>query len=336
MGRKPRQNNPGATHHVYGRGVAGRTIFEDGVDRGVFYSLLEKQVALGRLVVYAFVLMSNHFHLLVMSPTGELDLAMRDLLRDYVLIFNPRHLRDGPLFKSRYGSKPVSSINYKRRVLAYIDRNPVAARMASQAIDYPHGSAYRFHHGTAPPWLNTSWVESLLEETRGIVGMPVGTYGTGGRGAFEAENDEFVEARMNSVGWIDPLDRALETPEQRDVFLRELFSTRSVDGTQRAHELPVAAATTVMRVCKKLQETSPPWLERTSRGACDLWEAAMSGLLIRMSGITGDAVGRTLRLGRAAVARRVATHQDRLVRDPGYEARIHEVAREVLWGGGSC
>ncbi|WP_145203789.1 hypothetical protein [Planctomycetes bacterium Poly30] len=304
------------------------------MDRAKFYSLVEKQVSLGRIVVFAFVLMTNHYHFLLMSPTGELDLAMRDIFREYVLYFNSRHGRDGPLYRARYSSKPVVTSDYKRRVLWYIDRNPVAAGIVERAIDYPHGSAYRFHRGIAPSWLNTEWAASIVEEMHGVVGMPVGTYGTGGCSRFGSESDRLVEARMNSAGTVDPLDRSLETEEERNDFLTEYLGAREPEALLM--EMPVAAAETVIRVCRSLEAAEGPWLQPARRKHWDLFATARMGLLKRMAGFTIDEVARHAGIGRSAAARALAHHEDRLARDPGYRTRVHGIARAVLWGDEVC
>jgi hypothetical protein len=339
MARRSRENFPEQWHHVYGRGVAGRTVFEDGIDRAAFFEVLQKQVMLGRIVVFAYVLMTNHYHLLLKSPTGELDLAMRDMLRDYVLFFNPRHGRDGPLFKSRYGSKPVGTMDGQRRVLGYIDRNPVSAGMVGRAIDYAHGSAYHFHRGTAPSWLNTSWAASVLEQSCGVVGMPVGSYGTGAvqSAEFERESDQLVEARMQCVGTVDPLDRALESLEEKGRFLDEYFRARRLGVDRLDREMPVAAIDTVLRVCRQMEAAAGGgWLERTKFGYQNIWDTATAGVLVRMAGCSAESAGKPLRMGKRSVDRRLVEHEDRLVGDSEYEARVHVIAWEVLWGSGGC
>ncbi len=162
MGRKPRDDHPGTWHHVYNRGIAQRPVFEDRRDYRAFRALLAQQVRAGRIEVHAFSLMTNHFHLLVYSPHGNLAEAMRQVQNGYVRYFNRRRGRDGSLFRGRFQSKLVDTEGYQIDLIRYIHANPVAAGLVKRPEDHVHSSAFWYARGQGAPWLSRSWMRAYL------------------------------------------------------------------------------------------------------------------------------------------------------------------------------
>ena len=102
MPRTARIDAPGLLHHVRVRGIETRKIFVDDGDRLGFLNRLEVVCADGAATVYAWCLMSNHFHLSIRAENQSLATTMRRLFRGYVTAFNKRHNRNGHLFQNRY------------------------------------------------------------------------------------------------------------------------------------------------------------------------------------------------------------------------------------------
>ena len=104
MARPLRLEFPGALWHVTNRGVEQRSIYADDRDRRRFLHLLAHVVIERRWHLFAFVLMTNHYHLLFETPDTNLSRGMRDLDGDYASHFNLRHRRVGHLFQGRFKS----------------------------------------------------------------------------------------------------------------------------------------------------------------------------------------------------------------------------------------
>jgi putative transposase len=85
-----------------GRGIEGTRIFRNKIDRGDFLARLAGLCQEGSLVVYAWALMDNHFHLLARTGNPPLSRGMRELLSGYAINFNIRHKRQGHLLQNRY------------------------------------------------------------------------------------------------------------------------------------------------------------------------------------------------------------------------------------------
>ena len=141
MARLPRLTLPGYPHHVIQRGNNRQLIFTSTSDREFLLSLLEENAKKWDVAIHAYVLMGNHFHLLVTpQSTDGLPQMMQAVGRRYVRLFNDAHARTGTLWEGRYKSTLIQTDRYLLACMAYIDQNPVRAGLAAQAPDYPWSS----------------------------------------------------------------------------------------------------------------------------------------------------------------------------------------------------
>ncbi|MBM4351466.1 MAG: transposase, partial [Deltaproteobacteria bacterium] len=129
MARQPRLDAPGALHHVMGRGIERTNIFRTNQDRDDFLNRLANQCIEGNIIVYAWSLLPNHFHLLVRTGSHPLSRVMKKLLTGYVVNFNLRHKRTGHLFQNRYKSIICEDDPYLLELTRYIHLNPLRAAM---------------------------------------------------------------------------------------------------------------------------------------------------------------------------------------------------------------
>ncbi len=97
MPRQARLDAPGALHHLMLRGINKATIFDDDQDRALFLSRLEKNITAANAKIYAWVLMTNHVHLLFKSGKQGISDVMRKQLTWYAQYYNRRHY-SGPQF----------------------------------------------------------------------------------------------------------------------------------------------------------------------------------------------------------------------------------------------
>ena len=141
MARQPRLALPGYPHHVIQRGNNRQPIVLDEADRKMLYSLWLEESQRHKVAVNAYVLLDNHFHMLLTPPSDEaMSLMMQSVGRSYVRYFNKRHSRSGTLWEGRYKSSLIDSEAYLLTCMAYIDLNPVRAGMAESAEDFSWSS----------------------------------------------------------------------------------------------------------------------------------------------------------------------------------------------------
>ena len=154
MARLPRLTLAGYPHHIILRGNNRQDIFMDTSDFQRMLELLETHAKAQGVEVHAYVLMSNHLHLLVTpQQDNALPLMMQALGRSYVMYFNKRHGRSGTLWEGRYRSTLIQSDRYLLACMAYIDLNPVRAGMVAQASDYPWSSHAHYIGTRQDAWL---------------------------------------------------------------------------------------------------------------------------------------------------------------------------------------
>ncbi len=131
MPRQPRLDIPDVLHHVIVRGIERRDIFADDADKERFVSRLSALLTKSSTKCFAWALMSNHFHLLLMPTTVPLSETMRRLLTGYAVYFNRKYQRSGHLFQNRYKSILCEEEPYFLELVRYIHLNPLRAGMVA-------------------------------------------------------------------------------------------------------------------------------------------------------------------------------------------------------------
>lgn len=141
MARLPRLTLAGYPHHIIQRGNNRQAIFTTVADYQQLLTLIGDNAQKFGVHIHAYVLMTNHFHLLA---TPETDTALPQMMqaigRSYVRYFNDSHKRTGTLWEGRYRSTLIQTDRYLMACMAYLDLNPVRAGLTSEARDYPWSS----------------------------------------------------------------------------------------------------------------------------------------------------------------------------------------------------
>jgi len=127
MPRQARLDAPGTLHHVILRGIEKRNIVSNRKDKEDFVSRMGQLAAETDTAIYAWVLMSNHAHILIRSSAFGLSRYMRRFLTGYAIAYNLRHHRYGHLFQNRYKSIVCEEDTYFQELVRYIHLNPLRA-----------------------------------------------------------------------------------------------------------------------------------------------------------------------------------------------------------------
>jgi putative transposase len=143
MARLPRFSIPGQSQHVIQRGNNRDAIFVADEDYGFYLEKLKDACQKFHCEIHAYVLMTNHVHLLI-TPYSEngISKVMQSLGRFYVQYFNYQYRRTGTLWEGRYRATLLDSEQYLLICSRYIELNPVRAGMVLHAGEYPW-SSYR-------------------------------------------------------------------------------------------------------------------------------------------------------------------------------------------------
>ncbi|MBP8305142.1 MAG: transposase [Phycisphaerae bacterium] len=164
MARPLRIDQAETFYHVLNRGNERHAIFRDERDYAGFLDRLGRCSQRFGLGIYAYVLMGNHYHLLVKTHEANLSAAMQWLQMAYGSWHNHRHQRSGHLFQGRFKSFLIQEMEYLHRLLLYIHRNPLRAKAAERLEDYPWSSYHVLAHGRGgPTWFDPRPVYELFD-----------------------------------------------------------------------------------------------------------------------------------------------------------------------------
>lgn len=165
MSRKNRVIYEGAIYHIYQRGNNKEYIFQDDNVKSFILRCLKKYNIKFDYEILAYVIMDNHYHLLMKtnkSPINEIMFYLDNLLGKYIKgILN----RTGHAFDSRYKSKLVDNNAYLVWLLRYIHRNPIKADICDSLEDYPWSSHY-FYKNNINSGINANFILNILENSR--------------------------------------------------------------------------------------------------------------------------------------------------------------------------
>jgi putative transposase len=140
-----------------------KDIFMCDRDRSLFLTTLGEAAERLKLDVFAFVLMDNHYHLLLRTNLGNLSKAMQWLGLTYTRRLNNRLKRSGHLFQGRFKAILVENESYMTELSCYIHRNPLRAGMVKRLIDYRWSSYPVYAYGKkGPEWLRTDLILSFF------------------------------------------------------------------------------------------------------------------------------------------------------------------------------
>ena len=150
---------PGAFYHITSRGNERKDIFKSQKDREKFVSYLESATERYGALIHIFCLMTNHYHILMETPSGNLSQIMRHINGAYTTYFNVKRQRSGHLFQGRYKAILVDIDEYTKELSRYIHFNPVRAKMVDRPEEY-RWSSYQYYigHKKSPKWLATDFI----------------------------------------------------------------------------------------------------------------------------------------------------------------------------------
>jgi REP element-mobilizing transposase RayT len=212
MARPLRIEYPGAFYHVTSRGNEQKDVFKSKKDREKFLEYLESATKRYGAGIHAYCLMSNHYHLLLETPAGNLAQIMRHINGAYTTYFNVKRKRAGHLFQGRYKAILVEADEYATELSRYIHLNPVRVGIVGKPEGY-QWSSYRSYIGqcTAADWLKTEFILGYF-----------------GRKAADAKNKyrKFVE---------DLLDKEYDSPLKATVASTVLGSEAFVREISERH-----------------------------------------------------------------------------------------------------
>jgi len=226
MARPLRIEYEGAFYHVTARGNERKEIFKDDRDREKFLKYVQSAVERYDGRVHVYCLMSNHYHLLLETPSGNLSQIMRHINGSYTTYFNIKRNRSGHLFQGRYKAILVDKDEYAGELSRYIHLNPVRAKMTERPEDY-EWSSYRSYVGKANPlkWLTADFI--------------LGYFGREGKDA-RRKYEEFVNALIGRE-YDSPLKKAVAASILGRLAFVEEIKERYLGERREGRDMPALA-----------------------------------------------------------------------------------------------
>ena len=155
----------GGLYHVYNRFARGASVFDEGDESERFLELLRQVRDRDGLTVFAYCLMSNHYHVALRTGPVPLSRSMGFVQSRFGQGYNQRHRSTGPLWQSRYKAKAVEDEGYLLQLVAYIHLNPVTAKVVSEPAEYLRSGHRDLLKKTASALVDAEQTLSLYGET---------------------------------------------------------------------------------------------------------------------------------------------------------------------------
>jgi REP element-mobilizing transposase RayT len=163
MARQPRMEFPGAFYHIIVRGNQKQDIFVEDQDKIEYLKRLKRYKKECGFILYAFVLMTNHVHLLIETPNKPISKIMHLINFTYTQYFNRKYGKVGHLFQGRYKSFLCDRDEYLLSLVRYIHLNPVRAKLVKGPQEY-RWSSYHSYLTEAKDLIDTDRVLGVFSE----------------------------------------------------------------------------------------------------------------------------------------------------------------------------
>jgi REP element-mobilizing transposase RayT len=303
MPRLARLDIAGLLQHVIVRGIERRDIFNDDHDRQLFVDRFVSLLSETGVHCYAWAILSNHFHLLLMPTATPLSHFMRRLLTGYAVSFNRRNKRSGHLFQNRYKSIVCEEEPYLLELVRYIHLNPLRAGMVAslEELDlYPwSGHSVLLGHRQ----LSGQVIDPVLEQ----FGKRVTTARRNYRqfiadGIKTGRRDDLVGGGLKrSQG--ERQNHEYESFDERVLGGGDFVDSLKEDFTLREKMKRVVTLTQLLAVVAAALKLDPDLVRKPSKSRAP---AAARGIICHLAiyefGYTGSEVGQFLHLGPTGVS----------------------------------
>ncbi|NWG02093.1 MAG: transposase [Syntrophaceae bacterium] len=314
MARRPRIHYPGGLYHVIARGNRGLKVFREDRDYRLYLKFLEEYKERYGFLLYAYVLMPTHIHLLVEVREVPLSRLMQSLQFRYTKNYNLRYQSWGHLFQGRYKAILCEKDSYLIELTAYIHLNPVRAKLTKDPSEYPWSSYREYLKGGKGELADSSFVLSQFSDIKGRA---------------VREYVRFVEGQM-PMGHREELYRLRDQRFLGDEGFIDRVVTDRKDGPSYIYDLPiqelVGHVSTVFGI-------SVETIWSMSRNRAGAWGRAIIGYLGRwLCGYSNKYVSDYFNRDPVTVSRGVAKVEERTRWDKEFETKLQRLEEEITRG----
>ncbi|MFC1808317.1 transposase [Candidatus Omnitrophota bacterium] len=141
MPRSARELYDGGVYHVFNRGHNKQALFHSKADYTVFKKYIRNYLGDHNIIIYHYVIMPNHFHLLVKAlKATALPIFMKGICQSYAKYHHKKYDTVGYLYQNRYKCIPIEDNRYLLECARYIERNPLRANIVDNLRNYVYSS----------------------------------------------------------------------------------------------------------------------------------------------------------------------------------------------------
>jgi len=310
MARPLRIQYPGAVYHVTCRGNDRKNMVKDDGDRKQFVQILAQSVAIYDINLCSYVLMDNHFHLLVETPQGNLAEFMRRFNLSYTGYFNRRYRRSGHVYQGRYKSILVEKEGYLSVLSRYIHLNPVKIKAMKKVSEKEKvGYLMRYPWSSLPGFIHRKKKEAHVDYA-----MVLEEYGGDTERARKAYRARIVgEISENPRIWGQVLGQSLLGSDGFIAWVKEHHLEAAKD-RERPSVAEVHRYRSEIEILKAIEAETGKDLEaiRSEKGV--VRQIAMD-LLYRAAGLKGPAIGHLFEIGYGPVSQERKRLREKLAKD---------------------
>ena len=325
MARPLRIQYPGAMYYVTCRGNERKEIFRCDQDRKEFLDLLAQSVNIYNIKIYSYVLMNNHFHLLVETPLGNLGEFMRHFNIIYTSYFNRKHRRSGHLYQGRYKSILVDKNEYLSVLSRYIHLNPVRTkRMTGGTKEERVSYLLNYQWSSLPGYLKEKKREGFID-----YGTVLSEYG----GDNPKGRESYKKRILNDItSGLDVKDKIIgQSVLGSDEFI-SWIKERFVKG-RKDRESSSMRALQRHRVkddiLKAIEKETGKSLDEIKRERGVLKHVAMD-LLYRLGGLKGVEIGEMFEVDYSTVSVGRKRLRDRMQKDRALREMINQIEKRFV------
>ena len=318
MARPLRIEYNGALYHITARGNERNPIYREEGDYQKFLDLLSELPQRYDIFIHGYILMGNHYHLLIETPKGNITKVMHYLNATYTGYFNKKYGRVGHLFQGRYKGLLIEKERYLLSVSRYIHLNPVRAGMSRRPEEYRWSSYPEYiRRDKKNKWLTSDWILGQYSRDEAKA-----------RRLYKAFVDEGLTLRENpfkdlkeglilgSENFIDEIKKKIGLKKHREIpeSKRLIRSIKYED---------------VIRVVTKRFKTGEQEIRETGKRD-NLSRKISLYLLRRLTDVSNEDIAGYFGIGYTAVSQAASRLKKEIKKDKGLKKIVQEMEKELL------
>ncbi len=234
MARKPRIEFEGAFYHIIIRGNQKQKIFKDKDDFSTYLKILNRYKKRYNYLLFAYILMSNHIHLLIMTREIPLSKILQGINQSYTMYFNRRHNKVGHIFQGRYKAILCDWDGYILSLLKYIHYNPVRARIVKSIDEYQWSSHHSYIKKHNNDIIDTDRILRMFSENKTTARMYYREYIDSGEEVQKKEIYNTAEQRvLGDEKFVDDIMKKYKTKIKRERIKKKYTLSEIAKGVEK-------------------------------------------------------------------------------------------------------